>query len=159
MRSSMRILTPGCVEMSNAVRTSLLMLAITFALAFAEESCAQAKPSSRPEPAPTAWSTLDAGHQRILAPLEKEWNSLPASQQQRLVATARRYPNLKPIQQERFQERITDWAKLTPEQRNAARDVYKDLSRLPPEKQHELRQKWQAKKAQRTEVEKADSEK
>jgi hypothetical protein len=138
--------------MSKGMRIFAIVLAVTFALLALTESRAQSSGGAKPEAPPTAWSSLNSGHQKILAPLQKDWASLPGSQQQRLIAAARRYPDLRPIQQERFQERIRTWAQLTPAQRNAARDSYKDLSRLPPERQHELREKWQAKKAQKADA-------
>ncbi|MBL8518688.1 MAG: DUF3106 domain-containing protein [Betaproteobacteria bacterium] len=138
--------------MNRPLRVFALMLAVSFSLYFHAALHAQAPAAYKPDAPTTPWSSLNSGHQKILAPLQKDWASLPGSQQQRLIAAARRYPEMRPIQQERFQERIRTWAQLTPEQRNAARDSYKDLSRLPPEKQHELREKWQAKKAQKADT-------
>lgn len=111
-------------------------------LALGALACLTAVHAAPPVAGP-AWSTLNAEHKAILAPLAADWDKeLSRDQKVKWVGIAKRYPTMKPEEQKRVQTRMQKWAKLTPEQRWQARERYRSLGKIAPDRREELRRHW-----------------
>lgn len=111
---------------------------------------------------PLAWSSLDAGQQRLLAPLRAQWNQMHPERQNRLAEHARHWATLPPERQQQIHQRLARWAAMTPEQRRAwrenarafhnltpaerarVREAFRKFQSLSPAERRALRARWRA---------------
>lgn len=113
-----------------------------------------------PPSGPTAWSSLSASQQRMLAPVHGQWDQLQPKRQQRLAHNAQHWAMLPPERQEQIRQRLSRWAEMTPAQRRQLHDnartfhqltpaerakvsaAYKRFQSLSPAERRALRERW-----------------
>lgn len=79
-----------------------------------------------------AWSELDAGQQRALAPLASQWARLSEAQKRKWIAMSANFPRMSGEEQAKLHSRMTEWVSLSPQQRSAARLNYGQTRKLAP---------------------------
>ena len=91
-----------------------------------------------------AWASLDAAHQKALAPLAGSWGSMGEGQRRKWIAIAKNYPTLSEADQKKMHSRMVDWANLSPADRQLARLNYAQTKSVPKE---DRAANWEAYKA------------
>lgn len=123
--------------MTRMTQTLVLALALSPALALAQQATPAAAPSY-PE-----WDKLSqAQRDALIAPLRDRWDANPR-ERARMFERAQRWQQMAPAQRDRARSGAERWEAMTPEQREQARAVFHAVRGMDKEARRAFMDQWQ----------------